>query len=88
MSPEDVLALQREMGFLAREAGPLDQGTPGQYFASHAERQVALLEPDAPIEVSPLEVCDDCQAFFRALAGYRGVVQMVTDPFGIKIFKP
>jgi len=87
VSPDDVLDLQREMGFPAREAGALDNGNPGSYFASHAERQLALLEPDAPIEVSS-EMCSDCQSFFQALAGYRGVMQQVTDPAQTHTFNP
>ena len=87
VSPDDVLALQREMGFPVRQAGAADNGNPGAYFASHAERQLALLEPNALIEVSS-EMCADCRDFFQALANYRGVTQQVTDPVQTHIFEP
>lgn len=87
VSPNDVLELQQQMGFPARQAGALDNGNPGAYFASHAERQMALLEPNAPIDVSS-GMCSDCQSFFQALATYRGVSQQVTDPDGTRIFNP
>ena len=85
--PKKVLALQSEMGFPARRAGAYDQGVPGQYFASHAERQASILEPDQPIEVSE-GMCDDCQEYFQCLANYRGVGQQVTDPNGSYTFEP
>jgi filamentous hemagglutinin len=87
VSPQEVLALQSEMGFPARRAGAYDQGVPGQYFASHAERQASILEPDQPIEVSE-GMCDDCQEYFQCLANYRGVGQQVTDPNGSYTFEP
>jgi RHS repeat-associated protein len=37
--PQDVLALQQQIGHPVKRAGARDQGVPGKYFASHAERQ-------------------------------------------------
>jgi hypothetical protein len=75
------------MGFPARESGALDQGTPRQYLASHAERQAALLNPNAPVEVST-SMCPDCQSFFQQLAESTGITQEVTDPLIKHIFYP
>jgi filamentous hemagglutinin len=87
VSPQEVLGFQKQIGFPIRRAGAMDQGVPGQYFASHAERQAALLKPNAPIEVSS-PMCSDCQAFFQRLAEYSGVEQQVTDPLGTHFFSP
>ncbi|OXM74968.1 MULTISPECIES: DUF6531 domain-containing protein [Amycolatopsis] len=64
---------------LVAEPNGRDQGVFGRYFAMHAERQAAYLDPDAPIRVSST-MCDDCQGFFRALAQHRGIAQHVSDP--------
>jgi hypothetical protein len=87
VSTQDVLDLQEDMGFPIRRAGAFDRGVPGQYYASHAERQAALLEPNTPIEVSS-EMCDNCQAFFQRLAEYTDTVQQVTDPIATRYFYP
>jgi hypothetical protein len=86
-TPQDVLAFQNQIDFPVRRAGALDQGTPGQYYASHAERQAAVLEPNTPITVSS-RICVDCEAFFSHLAEYTGVEQQVTDIYGTWHFYP
>ncbi|WP_236796193.1 RHS repeat-associated core domain-containing protein [Amycolatopsis sp. GM8] len=86
--PQDVLDLQQEIGHPAKRAGAMDQGVPGKYFASHAERQAAVLDPGAPIRIN-LPMCPDCQDFFKALAAHRQQTQIVTEPGGItRTFHP
>lgn len=80
--PQDVLDLQQEIGHPVRRAGAMDQGVPGKYFASHAERQAAVLDPNAPVNIS-LPMCSDCQEFFKSLAAHRQQTQIVTEPGGI-----
>ncbi|MEU5722817.1 DNRLRE domain-containing protein [Micromonospora sp. NPDC047738] len=89
VSPEDVLAETHQMGAVPTPAVPafLDHGVPGKYYASHAERQMALLHPDAPIEVD-LDMCDDCIDWFIRRAAHRGKTQRVTDPTGTNVFRP
>jgi RHS repeat-associated protein len=79
--PQDVLDLQDDIGHPVRRAGAMDQGVPGKYFASHAERQAAVLDPGAPININ-LPMCADCQEFFKKLAAHRGQTQVVTEPGG------
>jgi hypothetical protein len=88
VDPQAVLDFQEEMGFPALRSGALDQGVPGRYLASHAERKMSLLKPNAPIEEGPEHVCDDCILYFQRVAVYRGVPQEVTDPFGTHTFNP
>ncbi|WP_086663741.1 RHS repeat-associated core domain-containing protein [Lentzea kentuckyensis] len=56
-----------------------DRGVFGRYYAMHAERQAAFLDPNARITVANT-MCDDCQKFFQKLAKYRKQTQYVTDP--------
>jgi hypothetical protein len=85
-SAEDVRATSNEIG---HELKPhvFDRDFPGQYNASHAEKQLSITSPNDPIGVSR-PMCADCRSYFSKLAQNRGVEQVVTDPDGTRIFKP
>jgi hypothetical protein len=85
VSPADVLSYTREIGAPVRRAGAFDRGTPGQYFASHAERQAAMLEPGKPIDVSS-PMCDDCIVWMQKHAARIQRPQPVTDPNVTRVF--
>jgi hypothetical protein len=87
VAPQEVMALQQEIGFPARAAGAFDRGVPGQYYASHAERQAYMLEPGEPITVSN-EVCSNCQAFFQQAVNDSQAAQTVIDPIQTWSFAP
>ena len=82
---EEVLQVTDEMGY-PRTSNYVDQGVPGQYFASHAERQMALNAEWPHIGVSKA-MCPDCQGWFRSLAQYQHRDWYVTDPNGTWIFR-
>ena len=82
---EEVLQVTDEMGH-PRTPYFRDQGVPGQYFASHAERQMALNAEWPHIGVSKA-MCADCQNWFRSLAQYQRRDWYVTDPNGTWIFR-
>ena len=82
---EEVLQVTDEMGH-PRTPYFRDQGVPGQYFASYAERQMALNAEWPHIGVSKA-MCEDCQNWFRSLAQYQRRDWYVTDPNGIWIFR-
>lgn len=83
----EVMAYSQEIGYQLKPAGPLDKGIPGRYNASHAEKQMSIAEPNQPIGLSK-EMCLDCQEYFRALARYRGKLQVVAEPKVTRIFRP
>lgn len=60
---------------------------PGRYFASHAERQQAVRDPNKPIGITE-EMCNNCKKFFHAHANYQGVPQVVSEPDKTLIFYP
>ena len=82
---EEVLQVTDEMGH-PRTPYFRDQGVSGQYFASHAERQMALNAEWPHIGVSKT-MCADCQDWFRSLAQYQRRDWYVTDPDGTWIFR-
>ena len=82
---EEVLQVTDEMGH-PRTPYFRDQGVPGQYFASHTERQMALNAEWPHIGVSKT-MCADCQGWFRSLAQYQRRGWYVTDPNGTWIFR-
>ena len=82
---EEVLQVTDEMGH-PRTSHYVDQGVPGKYFASHAERQMALNTKWPRIGVSK-PMCPDCQSWFRSLAHYQRRDWYVTDPDGTWIFR-
>ena len=48
-----------------------DNGVPGQYYASHAERQESITAKEPAIGVAK-ELCDDCPGCFSRLAQHEG----------------
>ena len=81
----EVLRVTDEMGY-PRTPHPYDQGTPGLYHASHAERQKALTAKWPHLGVSK-PMCEDCNGWFRSLAQYQGRDWYVTDPNGVWRFR-
>jgi len=84
---EAVMDLSKKMGHDLQPNRLLDQGTPGRYHASHAEKQAAVVAPNKPIAVSA-PMCDNCRRFFRALARYTGKPQTVAEPQAVWVFRP
>ncbi len=84
-TPEQVKANCEKIGH-DLEPHPYDRDFPGQYNASHAEKQLSILRPNEPIGVSK-PMCPDCQNYFSKLAQSRGVDQIVTDPNGTWMFR-
>lgn len=82
-----VMAMARRIGYTLQSAGAFDQGVPGQYNASHAEKKLSILAPNEPIAVSR-PMCTDCQNYFQALARAIGRFQVVADPDYVRIFPP
>ena len=81
----EVLRVTDEMGY-PRTPHPYDQGTPGLYHASHAERQKALTAKWPHLGVSK-PICEDCNGWFRSLAQHQGRDWYVTDPNGVWRFR-
>ncbi|WP_309322240.1 hypothetical protein [Actinomyces stomatis] len=81
----EVLRVTDEMGY-PRTPHPYDQGTPGLYHASHAERQKALIAKWPHLGVSK-PICEDCNGWFRSLAQHQGRDWYVTDPNGVWRFR-
>lgn len=85
-SVEDVFHKSNEIGHKLRNAGACDQGIPGRYNASHAEKQLSVLS-DKPIGISQ-PMCKDCQDYFKKLSVNEGKEYVTADPETIRIFKP
>lgn len=83
---EDVFHKSNEIGHKLRSAGANDQGLPGRYNASHAEKQLSVLS-DKPIGISQ-PMCKDCQDYFKKLSVSEGKEYVTADPKTIRIFKP
>ncbi|MCL1810485.1 MAG: DUF4280 domain-containing protein [Clostridiales bacterium] len=81
-----VLGKAEEMGYVLTPAGARDHGVPGQFNASHAEKQLSCLTTD-PIGVSQ-EMCEDCQAYFTALAQHEKRQVVIADPCCVRVFNP
>ena len=81
----EVLAKQEEIGHDVRRAGALDHGVDGQYYASHAERQLSINAEEPYIGVSKV-CCKNCQQYFSKLAQHEGRDWYVTDPKGTLVF--
>ncbi|RMU25044.1 PAAR domain-containing protein [Pseudomonas savastanoi] len=85
ISAEQVKAKSEEIGHEVK-SHPYDRGYKGQYFSSHAEKQMSIASPNHPLGVSK-PMCTDCQGYFSQLAKYSKVEQTVADPKAIRIFK-
>ena len=84
--PEKVIAKSNEIGHDLRNTGANDQGVPGRYNASHAEKQLSIVS-DNPIGISQ-PMCLDCQNYFNKLASSEGKTYVTADPHTIRIFEP
>ncbi|MFC8957783.1 RHS repeat-associated core domain-containing protein [Streptomyces sp. NPDC057101] len=82
----DVAAKLLEMGMPTRKHG-LDNGEPGRYYNSHAEKQAEIMNPGGSHMVSR-PMCDDCVDFFSRLAKHDGQTRRVSDPDGVNVFNP
>jgi RHS repeat-associated protein len=87
VDPQHVINLENQMGYPLKNGGAFDQGTLGKYYASHAERQAAYLNPHEPVRVDK-PMCQDCQGYFQALAQHTGQPYTVHDPVVTRIFGP
>ncbi|AZG86878.1 type IV secretion protein Rhs [Pseudomonas syringae pv. pisi str. PP1] len=85
ISAEQVKAKSEEIGHEVK-SHPYDRDYKGQYFSSHAEKQMSIASPNHPLGVSK-PMCTDCQGYFSHLAKYSKVEQTVADPKAIRIFK-
>ena len=83
---DDVINKSNEIGHKLRNAGANDQGVPGRYNASHAEKQLSIIS-DNPIGISQ-PMCTDCQGYFKNLAIGEGREYVTADPNFIRIFSP
>jgi hypothetical protein len=81
-----VMETADKIGHKLRRSGGADHGVPGKSQASHAEKKISVLEPNKPIGVNGLTVCGDCQAYFQALAKYRGKTQIVVNSKQVWVF--
>ncbi|WP_223513026.1 PAAR domain-containing protein [Pseudomonas sp. GL-R-26] len=86
VSAEHVKAKSEEIGHEVK-SHPYDRDYKGQYYSSHAEKQMSIISPDHPIGVSK-PMCNDCQGYFSKLAQYKNAEQVVADPKAVRIFKP
>jgi hypothetical protein len=82
-----VMAQSYAMGHTLRSAGGRDFGYPGVYYASHAERQAAVVTIREPITVSR-PMCSDCIRWFRDFARSNQDKSVVIAPNQINIFTP
>jgi hypothetical protein len=88
VTPEEVLEHQKKIGHPTKRAGAMDQGKPGRYYASHAERQAALARQNAiNVEVSS-PMCSDCINYFQKQAMYVNRPIAVVDPKVTRVFYP
>ena len=86
VSTDDVINKSNEIGHKLCNAGANDQGVPGRYNASHAEKQLSIIS-DNPIGISQ-PMCTDCQGYFKNLAIGEGREYVTADPNFIRIFSP
>lgn len=86
VSTDDVINKSNDIGHKLRNAGANDQGVPGRYNASHAEKQLSIIS-DKPIGISQ-PMCTDCQGYFKSLAIGEGKEYVTADPNYIRIFSP
>ena len=82
---DQVLKAGFEAGHDFLESVGKNINNPLRYNASHAEEQLAVLEPGEPIGVSRV-ICDNCQAFFRRRAMLTGSRYVVADPSQTLVF--
>lgn len=84
VSTKQVLDKSDEIGHTLARAGGLDQGIPGQYNASHAEKQLSIISKKTIGISKPM--CNDCEKYFNKLAVKEGKSHITADPNTIRIF--
>ncbi|GFI24649.1 hypothetical protein IMSAGC011_03451 [Lachnospiraceae bacterium] len=82
---DDFKLLKSKGLFEPTEDRANDQGVPYRFNASHAEKQVAMINGRNVIGVSK-NMCEDCQDYFWAKAKLNNEPQIIADPSGIHIF--
>ncbi len=91
VSPDKVKQYSGEICHEPSKAGAMDQkhngGFDGKYNSSHAEKQLLTEKPNEPVGVSR-PMCKDCQNFASKQAQATGKNVIVSDPDGVRIFKP
>ncbi|MET3131329.1 hypothetical protein AAKU55_001591, partial [Oxalobacteraceae bacterium GrIS 1.11] len=88
VDPNAIIQRAADIGHDLRAAGAMDQGIPGQYNASHAEKQTIFNNPNASqVDVSRA-MCTDCQSYYQAEAKAQGRPLVVSDPNGVRTFYP
>lgn len=81
----EVLRISEIISHPRRSSGCRDHGIRGRAFASHCERQQALIADESLIGVSrPL--CRDCPGWFRKYSKHDGRIWYVTEPNGTWVF--
>jgi hypothetical protein len=86
VTPANVRTRAEEIGH-PRRANKNDQGIPGQYFDSHAEKKQIVANPNRPVGVNR-EMCADCVRFFSREAQAQRTAQVVSDPVATRVFHP
>ncbi|CAM2198573.1 filamentous hemagglutinin (plasmid) [Paraburkholderia kururiensis] len=88
VDPAAVAKRASDIGHDLPSAGAMDQGVPGQYNASHAEKQTIVNNPSAAqVDVSR-PMCADCQRFFQSEAAAQNRPIVVSDPNTVRTFLP
>jgi uncharacterized Zn-binding protein involved in type VI secretion len=72
---------------LKPDGTPDPDAFPGRYYASHADKQLAITNPGEPMAFDN-PICKDCFAFFQKNAAATRKPQIVTDPECTRIFMP
>ena len=84
----DVMRLTQEalldLGY-ALPSHAYDQGVPGRYYSSHAERQVSTAAPGEPIGVV-MDMCSDCVPWFRHRARQLDRLLVVATMWNVNLF--
>lgn len=76
----------KEIGHEPRTHKLKDQGEPGRYNLSHAEKKVSVTDPGKPIGESNVPMCSDCKGYFSKLAQHENKTYAVADPNYTRIF--
>jgi hypothetical protein len=89
----EVLERAKTIRFTLPTDSQKDGGIPGQWAASHAEKQAYEVAPGKPIGVSKV-MCGagrdegQCYGYFQALSKHYQQTNVVADPYTVYIFRP
>ncbi len=84
---DKVMRESKKIGHKLRTHKLFDQGVPGRFYGSHAEKKAAALAHGKPIAVSS-PLCSDCMEFFQAWAKYYKTPVVIAEPNAVRVFKP